>query len=153
AAARAVIEHLLARGRRRIAYIHTPPDDDRRLHERFAGVEEGLRAAGLVPRPAFFYETDGRYAGGAAAIAALLERAPEIDAVFFAADGLEAGVLLESQRRGWAIPDRLAVVGFHNPPLAAALVPALTSVALPRRQIGEAAARMILDRVDGGELA
>ena len=37
--------------------------------------------------------------------------------------------------------------------LAAALVPALTSVAIPRRQIGEAAARMILDRVDGGELA
>jgi LacI family gluconate utilization system Gnt-I transcriptional repressor len=148
AAARAVIEHLAARGRRSIAYLHTPLDDNLRLHERFAGVEEGLRAAGMSADPALFQETDRSYAGGAAGVVALLHRRPEIDAVFCSTDELAAGVIFESQRRGWAIPDRLAVVGFHNSPLAPALVPTLTSVEVPRRRMGEIAARMILDRLE-----
>ena len=43
-----------------------------------------------------------------------MQHAPEVDAIFFAGDVLAIGALLEAQRRDWAVPGRIAIVGFDD---------------------------------------
>ncbi len=64
---------------------------------------------------------------------------------------LAVGVLLECQRRGLGVPAQIAVAGFDDLPIAGEIVPALTTVRIPRRRMGEEAARLILTRLEGGE--
>jgi LacI family transcriptional regulator, gluconate utilization system Gnt-I transcriptional repressor len=153
AAARAVVEFLLARGRRRIAYVHSPVGDDDRLRDRHRGYAETLEAAGLEGDCELVIETPLSFAGGARALVRLLERRTGIDAVFCSNDVLAAGVLFECLRRGLPVPERLAVAGFDDLPIAEEVVPALTTVRIPRRRIGETAAELILARLAGQAVA
>jgi LacI family gluconate utilization system Gnt-I transcriptional repressor len=47
------------------------------------------------------------------------------------------------------VPERIAIAGFNDAGMGAWLVPALTTVRIPRQEIGRRAAQMILDRVEG----
>jgi LacI family gluconate utilization system Gnt-I transcriptional repressor len=140
---------LIETGRRRIAYVFSPIGANDRLADRQRGHRMALEAAGLTADPAQTVETELSIAGGAAALRILLERQAEIDAIFCSTDVLAVGVLLECQRRGLHVPARLAVAGFDDLPIAAEMVPALTTVRIPRRRMGEEAARLILTRLDG----
>ncbi|MEZ5904485.1 MAG: substrate-binding domain-containing protein [Geminicoccaceae bacterium] len=71
------------------------------------------------------------------------------DAVFCSTDVLAVGVLMECLRQGVAVPGELAVAGFDDLPIAAEIVPALTTVRVPRRRMGEVAAGLILQRLAG----
>jgi LacI family gluconate utilization system Gnt-I transcriptional repressor len=142
-AAAAMTRLLLETGRRRIAYVFSPIGANDRLADRRRGHLAALEGAGLA------IETDLSIAGGAAALRRLLERQVPIDAIFCSTDVLAVGVLLECLRRGLRVPDQLAVAGFDDLPLAAEIVPALTTVRVPRRRMGEEAARLILTRLAG----
>jgi len=87
--------------------------------------------------------------GGASAMLALLETAPEITAVFCLSDAMAVGALSVLRQRGIDVPRRMSVVGFDDISLAAELTPALSTVRVPLVQLGEAAMRMIIDG-DGG---
>jgi LacI family gluconate utilization system Gnt-I transcriptional repressor len=150
-AAEAMTRLLIETGRRRIAYVFSPIGDNDRLADRRHGHRRTLEAAGLAADPAQTVETELSIAGGAAALRVLLERQVEIDAIFCSTDVLAVGVLLECLRRGLRVPDQLAVAGFDDLPLAAEIVPALTTVRVPRRRMGEEAARLILARLRGDE--
>ena len=79
----------------------------------------------------------------------LLTNHPGIQAIFFANDDLAAGALFECQRRGIRVPDHLAIMGFNDLEIASAVVPTITSVATPRREIGVAAAQMLIAQLRG----
>ena len=146
-----VADYFQARGRRRVAVMGA---DDARALRREAGFVERALALGLdlganpqqatirVPAPT-------SAANGRQALAGLLERSPDIDAVFCGSDLMALGALIESQARGIAVPDRLALVGFGDLPIAAALNPALTTVRIDGTSIGQQAARFIIARSDG----
>ena len=148
-AAEAMTQMLIETGRRRIAYVFSPIGANDRLADRQHGHRMALEAAGLTADPAQTVETELSIGGGAAALRILRERQAEIDAIFCSTDVLAVGVLLECQRRGLHVSDRLAVAGFDDLPIAAEIVPALTTVRIPRRRMGEEAARLILTRLDG----
>jgi LacI family gluconate utilization system Gnt-I transcriptional repressor len=149
-AAETMIQMLIATGRRRIAYVFSPIGDNDRLADRHGAYCTTLEAAGLAADPARMIETELSIAGGAAALRLLLERdAAEIDAIFCSTDILAVGVLLECLRRGLRVPGQLAVAGFDDLPIAAEIVPALTTIRIPRRRMGDAAARLILTRLRG----
>jgi LacI family gluconate utilization system Gnt-I transcriptional repressor len=80
---------------------------------------------------------------------AVLARHPDSDAVVFASDVYAAGALLACVRRGIDVPGRLAVAGFGDFEIARHLVPSLTTVAVPNAEVGELAARLLLDRMLG----
>jgi LacI family gluconate utilization system Gnt-I transcriptional repressor len=84
---------------------------------------------------------------GAAALLTLLGRDPRIDAIFFTSDAMAIGALLECLRRGWAVPDRVAIAGFDDQEIAGQVVPSLTTVQIPREEIGRQAGQMLLDRL------
>jgi LacI family gluconate utilization system Gnt-I transcriptional repressor len=86
---------------------------------------------------------------GAELFADLYARVPDMDAVFCCNDDLALGALFECHRRGIAVPDDMSIIGFNDLEFCASAFPALTSVAIPRYEMAEQSARIVLDLIRG----
>lgn len=144
--ARMAAEHLLATGRTRIVTIAGPADTD--VGEaRYRGYLDGMTMAGLAPyavRVGDFTE-----AGGAAAMAALLDSHPGLDAVFAANDNMAAGAMRVLRESGRGVPTDVAVVGFDDLAIAAHTDPPLTTVHQPIQALGREMTRMLVALLAG----
>jgi LacI family gluconate utilization system Gnt-I transcriptional repressor len=148
AAGRAMAEHLIQRGRRRIAFVASQLDS--RTLARARGYRDALVTAGLYePRRELLVPDPSSIALGGILLERLLRQAPDVDAVFFCNDDLAQGGLFECARRGIKVPEQLAISGFNDLPASASTVPALTSIATPRFEIGVQAAHMVLNLIEG----
>jgi DNA-binding LacI/PurR family transcriptional regulator len=147
--ARRMTEHLLSRGRTRVATI-TGPMDTPGGFRRLAGYRSALGEA---------YDDDlvahGDYtrASGQAAMRELLERRPDLDAVFVASDLMAAGALVALREAGRSVPGDVAVGGFDDSGLAATLEPGLTTMRQPFERIASEMVRLLLEVVEGAEPA
>jgi LacI family gluconate utilization system Gnt-I transcriptional repressor len=79
----------------------------------------------------------------------LLDIEPELEGLFCFTDVLAAGAMFECMRRGWAVPERLSIVGYGDYEIAAELSPGLTTVHTPGDLIGQQAAQRIMARCNG----
>ncbi|HEY7201505.1 MAG TPA: LacI family DNA-binding transcriptional regulator [Candidatus Dormibacteraeota bacterium] len=138
-------QHLLERGRRAIATITGPLDTSGGV-DRLAGYRQVL---GDRADPRLIEAGDYTQAGGEAAMARLLERAPELDAVFVASDLMAAGALTALRRAGRRVPDDVAVGGFDDSPAAATLQPPLTTVRQPLARIAAEMVRLLREVIAG----
>jgi LacI family gluconate utilization system Gnt-I transcriptional repressor len=151
---KAVAEFLQQRGYRRAAAISASDERALRRNRAFARAAARLRMTGpdgevpLHPIPSPGTATSGR-----AALRALLEIDPDIDAVFCSSDMVALGVLTEARLLGIAVPGRLAVVGMGDQPFAADLYPALTTVHVDGHAMGTIAAQFLIDRIEGTPIA
>ena len=136
--------HLLASGHRRIGFIGGPAGF-RSAHERRAGFEAALAAAGLALGEAQVAAGDYSFAGGQAAAARLLDADPRPTAIFACNDEMAAGALHAARARGLAVPDDLSIIGFDDSAIAAHLWPPLTTVRWPSRTMAAAAARKLIE--------
>ncbi|WP_432056625.1 LacI family DNA-binding transcriptional regulator [Streptomyces sp. bgisy022] len=143
------VRHLLRRGRRRIATI-TGPDDMDVGRSRLAGWREAHREAGLPAAELLVERGDFTEESGGRAMRSLLERAPDLDAVFAASDLMAVGALAELRRRGRRVPDDVAVVGFEDSVLARHTNPPLTTVRQPVEELGETMVRILTDITRNG---
>jgi LacI family transcriptional regulator, gluconate utilization system Gnt-I transcriptional repressor len=150
---RAMAQHLLRAGHRRIAYVDSGVAEDYRAHERGQAFAAAAREAGAAVDVLTAPQGDA-FDAGRHMLGALLKAAqPALTAAAFANDPLACGALLEASRRGVAVPDRLALLGFGDFALARQLSPALSSVQLPRYDIGRVAASSLLESLRGGRPA
>ena len=141
----AAAQHLLSKGRRNLAFLGARMQEDRRAAQRAAGFEEACaKSCTIVNHP------------GAAMVdagAILLDRAlrqnPGLDGLACSNDLIALGVIFECQRRGIAIPQSLAVIGFGDLDFSGSCVPSLTTIRPSGDLIGREAARLILDRIKG----
>jgi DNA-binding LacI/PurR family transcriptional regulator len=138
--ARAAVEHLVSRGRRRIATIAGPPDMTA-AQDRLDGYREAMAAAGRRPIVA---TGDFTRESGAAAMRRLLADEPEIDAVFAASDLMAVGALATLRAAGRRVPDDVAVAGFDDIALAGFSEPPLTTVRQPVAEVAACIVRMLL---------
>lgn len=143
--------HLLATGRGRVAMV-TGPAEFGCTRDRTAGLRGRLAEAGVELDPRLLVEGDFTRGGGQAAIEDLLGAGAAFDAVFAHNDLMAVGVLDGLRAAGRVVPDDIAVVGFDDIAIAAHTRPALTTVHQPSREMGEAAATMLLDNLSGGTL-
>ena len=147
-AARRLTEHLLQRGRRRIAYVAGQLDP--RVMQRRDGYAQALRDAGCYdPQLELLEPGPTSMAQGARLFEACLAQHPDVDAMFFCNDDLAQGALLAALRLQVPVPGRVAVVGFNDLAGSDQMVPALTTVRTPRAGIGVAAAKMLLALMRG----
>lgn len=153
AAGRTATEHLLARGRTRIAFVSQPRRTNSRSEERWRGYREAIAGAGLPERPDLVLETELGYERGAEALDALLRREPRLDAVFFNSDGWALGALFHCQRERIAIPGRIALMGFDDQEFSALTVPALSTVHVPRYEMGVEAGKLVRASLAGEPVA
>ncbi|MGV9456950.1 LacI family DNA-binding transcriptional regulator [Streptomyces sp. NPDC003635] len=143
---------LLDQGHRRVAHIGGL--DDVASVERLRGFRDALRAEGITVPKEWVVRTGGEISGGYEGALRVLEDAPadrRPTGVFCYNDRVAAGVLHAATRLGITVPGDLSVVGYDDQEhMAAFLAPPLTTVALPHRAMGEAAARLLLDAIDTG---
>jgi LacI family gluconate utilization system Gnt-I transcriptional repressor len=139
----AVVTYLIERYGHDVAFIGGSPIDNDRMRDRRSGYERALRKAGAHLDPTRAIECPISMEGGRNSIRALLAAPTPARAVFCATDVIAAGAVLDCVRRGIAVPDRIAIAGFDDLEIAAELVPALTTVRVPRYEIGRQAARLI----------
>jgi DNA-binding LacI/PurR family transcriptional regulator len=145
----AAVEHLVATGRRRIATITGPLDMSPGI-DRLQGYLDALRRAGLNIDESYRHPGDFGRESGATAMQALLERHPDLDAVFCASDVMAAGALETLRRHRRRVPEDVAVVGFDDSTIATSTAPALSSVRQPIEEMGREMARLLLDSLDSG---
>ena len=145
-AARAMTRYLLQRYES-VGYIGAFPVDNDRARDRRQGYEKAMTAARRKVDPALCIETTLDIDAGAAAMAKMLLRKPR--AVFCSADALAVGALYECQRRGVDVPSQVAIGGFDDIVLAAQVVPALTTIRVPRYEIGKRAGALLCDQLAG----
>ena len=135
--------HLLARGKRRIAFAGAQLDP--RTLQRLQGWRQELTQAGLFdPQLAWLNPAPSSMALGGEMLAQILQAQPEVDAIFFCNDDLAQGALLTALRMGIQVPQRVAIAGFNDLTGSDQMLPALTTVHTPRQEIGHAAATMLL---------
>lgn len=147
-AAYAMTEYLIARRYQRIAFVSLPTRNNDRAAERRAGYVAALAAHGREVDETIILESQPGLRNGGAALARLVAMDPRVDAVFLTGDVLAAGAILEAMRRGWRVPQDIAVAGSDDNELQENLTPPLTSIRFPRYEIGRNAARLLLDRVE-----
>ncbi|MGW6920723.1 LacI family DNA-binding transcriptional regulator [Streptomyces sp. NPDC054950] len=144
--ARLAVQHLVALGRRRIATVTGPYDQENSAADRLAGYRDVLRDTGA---PHLVERADYTRQGGADAMAALLDRHPGLDAVFVASDLMASGALQTLRERGRRVPEDVAVVGFDDlTSIAETTDPALTTVHQDIEEMGRLMARLLLARED-----
>ncbi len=145
---REVTAHLVEdHGYRDVAFVAGParsPDSK----ERFVGFAEALRQADIAPPDEPDAYGDFTEAGGARAMAALLDRpGHQPRAVVFANDEMAIGALPVLRTRHVRVPAGIAVTGFDDIASTRHVRPALTTVRQPMREIGEQAVRLLLERL------
>ena len=147
--AHAMTMHLASKGYRRIGFVSTPIHGNDRLQQRRAGYHAALSTLGFENHEALEVEVPITAAGGAYALGVLSDRHADIDAIFFSSDTLAIGAVQECHRRGWKIPDRIAIAGYGDMELASQLYPPLTTVRVQRYEMGRRAVRQLLARLRG----
>lgn len=144
--ARDATRFLIAKGYARIAFA--TPQSRARAVERRNGYEAAMRDAGLEGAIRVI-RTEPTFAGGADALDTLMADAEPPDAIFFNGDTLAIGAHLHGAARGLSFPGDVAIMGLHDTDIASRVTPALSTVRIPRYDIGRIAGQKIIDRLDG----
>jgi LacI family transcriptional regulator len=144
------VRHLVALGHERIAYIGGPgrlPSAAKRLEAFRDSMARNAPRADTSP----IYEGDFRFEGGQRAAREMLA-APELPtAVVVANDMMSLGVMQECRAAGLRVPQDISVVGFDDIAFAALSDPPLTTVCLPRTELGRKAVEALMLSIEDEE--
>jgi len=146
-AARMAVEHLIRQGHQRIATI-TGPLSTGHGQDRLAGYRQGLEAHRLPVTDELIFEGDFTEGSGFRAVQRLLPASPT--AIFAASDTMAIGALKALRQAGLRLREDIALVGFDDVPISAALEPALTTVRQPIQRLGSMSADLLLRLLQDG---
>jgi LacI family gluconate utilization system Gnt-I transcriptional repressor len=144
-------EHLIATGYRRLAFIGSIRDNDRRAQKRLSGVKRAASAAGLPDVVKHTAQQGGSPELGERLAIELFDRNPEIDAITCNSDVVAFGVLRALRKLGKRVPEDVGVIAFGDNEGAACVTPSLTTVRPDREGIGRLTAEAIIARIDGAQ--
>lgn len=134
---RQVGDHLLAHGRRRIAFIGDASEHYPEFLDRFHGCDQVLRASGHTMLRTLQVDAESSEQDGHRAMHELLDRAEPFDAVFAASDLIAIGAVRALAETGLRVPQDVMVVGFDDIPAARIATPALTTIRQDTTRAGE----------------
>lgn len=137
--------YLLKKGYKRIAFAQNSVAGDESAIDRRDGYADIMREAGLEPW--FFLPTAATpFDAGKQAMETLaMRKRHAAEAIIFANDNLAASAILAGQRAGIRMPEQCAIVGFGDYAMSSMLLPSLTTIRPPAKEIGEIAAMRILE--------
>lgn len=145
-----VVRHLCSLGHTRIAKI-TGVDNSTVNLERIEGYKKAMADAGLQVRPEWLISGRSRYQQSYTAATFMLNQSREDrpTAVIAAGDLAALGVMDAVKDMGLEVPEDLALIGFDDLFLAEYRAVQLTTVRIPRYDMGQQATRILLDRISG----
>lgn len=143
-----VMNYLLQLGHRRIGMITAAPDIKaaRTVVDTY---RSKLREAGIEPNPVWI--EDGKFTeeGGAQAARKILDKDPQITAIFGGNDKMAIGAMYQVVNLGLKVPEDISVVGFDDLRHAAFVNPTLTTIHLPLYEVGMAGMERLVERIHG----
>ena len=139
-------QHLIGKGYKNIGFAGARMD--LRAQLRLDGWRKAIWETELSDARVLTSSYASTYQMGADMLTEILGEWPDTDCIFFCNDDLAAGALFECQRRNLKVPKDIALVGFNDLDICSATNPKLTSVCIPRFDIGEQAAKLLLKRIN-----
>lgn len=147
-AAGELIDHLVARGHRRIATI-TGPSSNPHAIDRLKGYREALARAGIGYDPSLVRVGDFSMTSGSERAAELLALDPRPTAIFCMNDEMAIGAIQAVAAAGMRAPQDIAIAGFDDINVAAHSTPSLTTISQPAEAMGAKACELLIDRIEG----
>lgn len=169
----AAVEHLVKSGRKVIAYMTGAPDAYT-SSERLRGFLQAIKEANRTISPSLIVSYEANLNGysslhemlqsaevgsdhwnqirlgfGQYGAFQLLRDHPQVDAIVCHDDQFAYGALRACAELGRRVPDDVAIIGCNDIPLASQTVPTLTTQRIPRYQMGAAAVKMLIERING----
>jgi DNA-binding LacI/PurR family transcriptional regulator len=148
AAARSATKFLSQLGHREIAFIGDRNGAQSNL-DRQTGYKQALEAAGIPFRPELSFLGDSRFEGGVQALEHFRALSEPPSAILCYNDLTAIGVLNAAYRHNIPVPDGLSVVGFDDLTIASYVVPPLTTVRQPKREMGRKATEIVFNLLAG----
>ncbi len=147
---RMMMDLLFALGHRRMAFVaaprRLPPTEARRLEFLDVAARYSIEARTIQP-------VDDGFAGGREAVRELLRTGFSPSAVLCVNDWIAIGAIRELRNRGLAVPGDISVTGFDNITMAEFSCPSLTTIHIPRAQMGRMVAEALIPDAAGSFLS
>jgi len=145
-----LVEHLIQKGRRHIAYIGADGNVVYNSVLRHRGYRDALERYGLEYNPGIDIQAEGlTYGSGAAAVDRIL--CQPFDAIFAFTDTLAIGAMNRLKLLGRRIPEDVAVAGFSGTEISTIVSPQLTTVEPPQFEMGKSAAELVIKHINHHE--
>ncbi len=144
-------EHLVGLGHRRVGFVALGEDGNTAVQTRLNGFQAALRQGGAECAQQWRLFTQHQTPeDGIRAADAFADMPRKPTAVFVTADRLAIGFVHQLQERGLQVPHDVAVVGYDDIRYSQFLEVPLTTVALPKYELGQQAARILFERIEAG---
>ncbi len=130
-----VVASLISQGHKKIIYLSGPEGISNSL-DRERGYIDAFKEAGLECDSAYIYKTNGRIEEGYSAINRAIQKLPEFTAIACFNDLLAMGAMKSLEENNLKIPQDVAVFGFDNLYLSQFMFPSLSTVDVPKYQLG-----------------
>jgi DNA-binding LacI/PurR family transcriptional regulator len=144
-----VTRHLLAQGRRQVAFLGTATSHSPEFFDRYRGYERAMMEASLPTSSALQVDAINLEESGFNAAVELRARGVPFDAIVAASDLIAIGALRALQEAGIDVPRQVGVVGFDDIPAASLTNPPLTTVMQDTRRAGELLVETLLRQIAG----
>lgn len=149
-ASKALVRYLHGKGYRRIAFIGGTTNRDTRGADRRAGYEAAMAELGLTESRVISFGTPPiSMKQGGEAVVRLVEQWPQVEAAICVSDLSAFGAVMECNRRGWKVPQRIAIAGFGDFEISSCCHPAITTVGVHCHDIGYRAGDLLLRAIEG----
>ncbi len=148
------VEYLIGKGKKRIAYIRMPPHISVVQH-RYNGFERAMIESDLSFDPQLVYQDRLDQPGkshleiGYEGAEYFMNLSNPPDAIIATVDIMAIGVIKYLNGHQYKIPEDVSVIGYDNISLGTIIEPSLTTIAQPTLKIGQEAARILIDRING----
>ena len=147
-----IVEYLISKGRTRIGFLGFKSEKERLFAFKNSITKNGLEYdEELVKKGNEFGEAV--YTSAREYVETILKNGKIPDAVVCASDVLAAGVIKWLIKNGLRVPQDVAVTGFDNIEVAELVHPGITTVEQPREIMGREAARLLINKIEGQEVA
>ncbi len=141
-------EHLISLGHKRICMVAGNFSMTDRSFHRWHGYKKCLRDNGILYDKELLVQTDYSLSGGRDSIKKLLALPSPPTAVFCSNDYLALGAMKGAREAGLNLPEDLSIVGFDDMQTASYMVPALTTIRQPAYEMGQRAAKLLLEMIE-----
>lgn len=143
-------KHLIEQGKTRI--WHVTGDLEASVYlQRFNGYSRALQEAGLIVDPEGIIKDAIHLSKSDAVVKKILLASRRPDAIFFTNDTAAASTMVKLIHQGLKVPEEIAIMGFNDDPITTLVKPNISTVHYPAKELGEVAARNLVQYLSGQE--
>ncbi len=145
------VEYLISLGHRRIGYLGPVPEDADVINEhRFAGFRQAMAERNLEISASCFKSVELTSESSYQRMKELITEGPLPTAFFCANDTVAIGAMKAVHEAGLKVPADVSFVGIDDIEMSAYVSPALTTIRVPKEELGKFAVKILIDRIEGG---